>query len=150
MTTKLHLIIVPLNEMGQIMALNPQEFTNLGPCTTEEYGKRMDVVTDSMKVAAQLNSLHIENAMRTKQIFEGLIYSGIITPDGIKAEGFLKPYFMKFIREHEMSKTFWARWRDKQKNSTKLFFDNLKVIGTRILSKYGTKLALVFKSKFGK
>ena len=150
MTTKLHLIIVPLNEMGQIMALNPQEFTNLGPCTIEQYGKRMDVVTDSMKVAAQLNSLHIENAMRTKQIFEGLIYSGIITPDGIKAEGFLKPYFMKFIREHEMSKTVWAKWRDKQKNSTKLFFDNLKVIGTRILSKYGTKLALIFKSKFGK
>ena len=150
MTTKLHLIIAPLNDSGQIMALNPQEFTDLGPCTIEEYGKRMDVVTDSMKVAAQLNSLHIENAMRTKQIFEGLIYSGIITQDGIKAEGFLKPYFMKFIREHEMTKTFWARWRDKQKERTKLFFGNLKIIGMKILSKYGTQATLFFKSKFGR
>lgn len=148
MTTKLHLIIAPLNESGQIMALNPQEFTNLGPCTIEEYSKRMDVVTDSMKVAAQLNSLHIENAMRIKQIFEGLIFSGIITPDGIKAEGFLKPYFMKFIREHELTQTFWRKYREKQANRIKLFWGSVKVLGTRVLSKYGTKVAMFFKSKF--
>ncbi len=149
MTTKQHLILAPLNELGQIMALNPQEYTNLGPCTTEEYGKRMDVVTDSMQVAAQLNALHIENAMRTKQIFEGLIFAGIITPEGIKAEGFLKPYFMKFIREHEMTQSFWKKWRTKQANRAKLFWDNVKVIGVSFLSKYGTKAALFFKSRFG-
>ena len=45
------------------MALNPQEFTNLGPCTEEEFGKRLDMANESMKVAAQLNSLHVENGL---------------------------------------------------------------------------------------
>ena len=150
MTTKLHLIIAPLNESGQIMALNPQEFTNLGPCTIEEYGKRMDVAADSMIVASQLNSLHTENAMRTKQIFEALIYAGIITPEGIKAEGFLKPYFMKFIKEYENNQTFWKKWQMRIADKNRLFWDNVKIIGTGFLSKYGTKVALFFKGKSGR
>lgn len=150
MTVKQHLIIAPLNEMGQIMALNPQEFTNLGPCTEEEFGKRLDMANDSMKVAAQLNSLHVENAMRTKQIFEALMYAGIITPEGIKADGFLKPYFMKFIKEYESTQSFWAKWRMRQANRNKVFWQNLQILGTGFLSKYGTKVALFFKHKFGK
>lgn len=148
MTIKQHLIIAPLNEMGQIMALNPHEFTNLGPCTEEEFGKRLDMANESMKVAAQLNTLHVENAMRTKQIFEALMYAGIITPEGIKAEGFLKPYFMKFIKEYESTQTFWAKWRMRQVNRTKVFYQNLQILGTGVLSKYGTKIALFFKQKF--
>jgi hypothetical protein len=150
MTTKLHLIIAPLNESGQIMALNPQEFTNLGPCTIEEYGKRMKVAADAMEVAKQINSVHLENAMRTKLIFDGMVTAGMLPKSGKIDLSFLKPWFLKFIKEYESTQTFWKKWQMRIADKNRLFWDHVKIVGTGLLSKYGTKLTLLFRGKSGK
>jgi hypothetical protein len=148
MIIKQHLIIAPLNEMGQIMALNPSEFTDLGPCTVEEFSARTLTTNKALEVATQMNTLHMENAMRTKLILDGLVYSGIITSDGkLDASKFFKPIFTKLIKEHEMNQTYWAKWKQKRANQLSLFWGSLKVLGTGFLSKYGTKAAMFFKNK---
>lgn len=150
---KKHLIIAPINENGQILAFGPGEYVNLGPCEEEEFGRRLEVAEDAIRVASQLNALHTENAMRTKQIFDALMYAGIITPQGMKAEPFLKPYFTKFIKEYENNQRFWEKVRKNASDKTKMFWGNLKVLGTGFFVKYGTKATVWFnerKAKNGK
>lgn len=145
-----HLIIAPISERGEIMALYPHEYTDLGRCTIEDFKKTTEQSLDAQRIALNMKSLSNENEIRLKLIFDALTYAGIITPQGIDVTPFLRPYFEKFIIEHEAKQTFWAKWKMKQKHRQEVFWANIRATGMGFVSTHGTTFVLWLKKKFGK
>jgi hypothetical protein len=143
------LALVPINKEGILMAYHPTEYINLGQCSEEQFKKTTEISQKAIRVATEIDSVLYQNQIMLRQIFDGMAYAGLFVNEGIDCTPFLRPYFEKFITEHQSKQTMWAKWKMKQSHKRQILSAKIKSFFLSSGAKYFPKFIMWLKNKFG-